>query len=131
MRQRRLRLAFLFICMLPAVGCNKRAERADVVVVQPEVSPHPARVGVVTVMFTLEDGTALPVKGAHVRLEADMSHPGMNPVFAEAQRSRIWALSRSQLTLGMAGDWVILVHGTLGNGTKFERQFAVNVRKNE
>ena len=130
MRQRRLRLAFLFICMLPAVGCNKRAERADVVVVQPEVSPHPARVGAVTVMFTLEDGAALPVKGAHVRFEADMSHPGMNPVFAEAHEAGSGNY-QSQLTLGMAGDWVILVHGTLANGKKFERQFAVNVLKDE
>ena len=36
-----------------------------------------------------------------------------------------------QLTLGMAGDWVILIHGTLGNGKKVEQQFAVNVRRDE
>ena len=81
-------------------------------------------------MFTLEDGTALPVKGAHVRIEADMSHPGMSPVFAEGSEVEPGHY-QSQLTLGMAGDWVILIRGTLADGTKVERQFAVNVGRDE
>jgi hypothetical protein len=129
-RPRRLWLAILCIYILPAVACNRPAERTDIVVVKPEVSPHPARIGAVTVMFTLEDGTALPVKGAHVRIEADMSHPGMSPVFAEGSEVEPGHY-QSRLALGMAGDWVILIHGTLADGTKVERQFAVNVGRDE
>ncbi len=116
--------------MLADVGCNRPAERADIAIVKTEVSPHPARVGAITVMFTLKNGMALPVTGAHLRLEADMSHPGMSPVFADAHEAEPGRY-QSQLTLGMAGDWVILVHGTLPDGKKFERQFAVNGVKAE
>ena len=129
-RQRRLFLTALGICILPGVACTGRAERFDIVVVKPEISPHPARVGTVTVMFTLQDGTALPVKGAQVRLEADMSHPGMSPVFADAREAEPGRY-QSQLALGMPGDWVILVHGALADGKKFERQIALNGVKAE
>ena len=37
----------------------------------------------------------------------------------------------SNLSLGMAGDWVVLWHGTLPDGEKLERQFNVrDVRPN-
>ena len=50
-----------------------------------------------------------------------MSHAGMPPVFGDAKEI---APGRYQthLALGMAGDWVILLHVVLPGGEKLERQ---------
>lgn len=94
------------------------------------MTPEPVRVGPVTVTFTLTDSSSRRVSGAHVTVEADMSHAGMSPVFSEAPEIEPGRY-RSQLLLGMAGDWVILLHGTLPDGEKVERQFDVRgVRPN-
>lgn len=94
-----------------------------------EVSPSPAKVGSVTAIFRLLDG-AKPVAGAHLAAEADMTHAGMGPAFGaveEVQPGRY----ESKLSLGMAGDWVILLRGTLPGGEKLERQFELrNVQPN-
>jgi hypothetical protein len=115
--------------MLPTVACNRPAERADIAIVKTEISPQPARVGTVTVTFSLLEG-ALPVTGAEVRLEADMSHPGMSPAFADAHEVQAGRY-QSQLALGMAGDWVVLVHGTLTNGKAFDGQLTLSGVKAE
>lgn len=51
-----------------------------------------------------------------------MTHAGMSPVLAESKEVEPGRY-QSQLTLQMAGDWVILLHGTLAGGEKLERQF--------
>jgi hypothetical protein len=84
--------------------------------------PQPTRVGAVTVDFTLTDTTAMPVVGAHLTSEADMTHAGMSPVFGAVEEKQPGHYE-STLNLGMAGDWVILLHGTLPTGDKLERQF--------
>jgi hypothetical protein len=94
------------------------------------ISPQPARVGPVTVTLQLADAAAKPIAGARIALEADMSHPGMSPVFGEAKEVAPGQY-QSQVRLGMAGDWVILLHATLPDGTKLERQFDLrDVRPN-
>jgi YtkA-like len=65
-----------------------------------------------------------PVAGAHIKLEGDMSHPGMAPVFAEAAEAEPGSYV-AHLRLTMAGDWVILVQGTLANGRRIDRQVDV------
>jgi hypothetical protein len=72
------------------------------------------------VTLKLADATGKPVIGAHIEMEADMSHPGMSPRFAEAP-----------VEFQMAGDWVILLHVTLPDGKELERQIdARGVRPN-
>jgi YtkA-like len=53
-----------------------------------------------------------------------MSHAGMVPVFADARETEP---GRYQATveLTMAGDWFILVHVTLTDGRKLDRQFEI------
>jgi len=98
--------------------------------IEHEINPQPARVGPVTVTLTMTGPAARRVAGAHVTVEADMSHAGMSPVFGEAKEIEPGRY-QSQLSLGMAGDWVILVHGTLTDGEKVEEQFDVKgVRPN-
>ena len=66
-----------------------------------------------------------PVTGARVRLEGNMSHPGMAPVFADATEIEPGRY-RSTMELSMLGDWYILVHLTLPNGSKLDRRFDID-----
>jgi hypothetical protein len=78
----------------------------------------------------LTDPVAKPVSGARITVEADMSHAGMAPVFAEASETRPGQY-QAQLNFGMVGDWVILLHVRLPSGQTLERQFNVSgVRPN-
>src|ERR1039458_551734 len=113
-----------------AVGCSRPGGPTTVLTIEHEIAPQPARVGPTTITLKLADVAARPVTGAHIELEADMSHPGMSPVFGEAKEVRP-GLYQAQLEFGMAGDWVILLHVALPGGQKLERQFDVrDVRPN-
>jgi len=118
------------ISVLLWIGCNRKISPPSELAVAFEAAPRPARVGVVTVHFTLADAASKPVTGAHLTAEADMTHAGMGPVFGSVQENRPGRYE-STLTLGMAGDRVILLHGTLPTGERVERQFELrNVRPN-
>ena len=82
-----------------------------------EISPAPARVGVETITFKLADARGKPIMGARFTVEADMSHAGMSPVFAEAKELEPGRY-QAHLNLQMAGDWMILLHVTLPGGKK-------------
>jgi hypothetical protein len=53
-----------------------------------------------------------------------MSHPGMAPVFGEV-RQVAPGQYRGSLLFAMPGDWVVLIHVTLPDGRKLERQVSV------
>jgi hypothetical protein len=57
-------------------------------------------------------------------VEADMSHPGMSPVFAEAKETAPGSY-RTTVDFNMGGDWVVLLHIKLADGRKIERQVDV------
>jgi hypothetical protein len=111
-------------------GCSRPLEPADLVTVEDEISPAPARVGLVTITFKMASAGGKPITGARVAVEADMSHAGMSPVFAEAREEQPGRY-QSRVNLQMAGDWIILLHVTLPGGKKLERQIEVRgVRPN-
>jgi hypothetical protein len=93
-------------------------------VADPQVTPQPARVGPITVGFSLRDHDQ-PVTGAQVSLEGDMTHAGMAPVFADA-REVAPGRYQGEITLNMAGDWVVLMHIRLANGKSLEEQIPLN-----
>jgi hypothetical protein len=108
-------------------GCQRRAEpggAAAGVSVEHEVEPRPPRVGTARVTLRVADASGRPLGGARVRLEANMSHAGMRPVFAEAQE-REPGRYQTELEFTMAGDWVVLVRLVLPDGREIERQFDV------
>jgi hypothetical protein len=105
-------------------SCSKQAEPPTLVAIEHEISPQPARVGPVTVNLKLSDAIGKPLTGAHIAIEADMSHPGMSPGFAEAKEMETGRYE-GHFEFQMAGDWVILLHVTLPDGKKLERQFEV------
>jgi hypothetical protein len=115
-----------FVCAatLVTVGCFKPVEPPPSVAIDHEISPQPARVGPVTLTLKLSDVTGKPLTGAHIAVEADMSHAGMSPLFAEAKEMELGRY-QTRLEFQMAGDWVILLHVMLPDGTKLERQIDV------
>jgi YtkA-like protein len=115
---------------LLTTGCTRPAESLLVVKIEHAISPQPVRVGPATVTFKLIDGAGKAIAGAHIAIEADMSHPGMSPLFADAKETEAGRY-QAHLDFQMAGDWVILLHVTLPGGKKLERQVDVSgVRPN-
>jgi hypothetical protein len=125
-----LQSACTAVGLLLLLSCSKAGSPPSAFGIQHEITPQPLRVGVNTVTLRVADAAARPITGARINLEADMSHPGMTPVFGEAKEIEAGQY-RGQLEFGMAGDWVILLHVELPGGQKLERQIDVrDVRPN-
>ena len=132
LNQQRARWVVGLVCIaaLPGASCSRPVDSSTVVAIEHEISPAPARVGPATVTLRLADSATKPITGAHVAIEADMSHAGMSPSFAVANEIDPGRY-QAHLEFPMAGDWVILLHITLPDGKKLERQFDVrSVRPN-
>jgi hypothetical protein len=115
---------------LLTTGCTRPAESPSIVKIEHAISPQPVRVGPATVTLKLTDGAGKTIAGAHIAIEADMSHAGMNPLFADAKETEPGRY-QAHLDFQMAGDWVILLHVTVPGGKKLERQIDVSgVRPN-
>jgi hypothetical protein len=126
----RVLLGFVCAATLLIAGCSRPVASPDLVTVEHEISPAPARVGITTFTFKLADAGGRPITGVRVAVEADMSHAGMSPVFADAKEEQPGRY-QAQLNFQMAGDWMILLHVTLPGGKKLERQIEVRgVRPN-
>jgi len=91
-----------------------------------EIAPQPPRVGQVTITLQVTDTSGKTVSGARIKLEGNMSHAGMVPVFADAAEVEANRY-RANMQLTMAGDWVVVVHLILPDGAKVERQFGITV----
>lgn len=91
-----------------------------------KITPQPVRVGPATVTVQLADAAKKPVSRATIKVEADMSHPGMSPVFGEAEETTPGSY-QAHLDLNMGGDWVVLLHIKLPDARKIERQMDVRV----
>ena len=89
-----------------------------------EFSPQPPRVGPLTITLRVADASGKPATGVRIKLEGNMSHPGMTPLFADAKETDPGRYS-STMELSMAGDWYVVIHMTLPDGRKLERQFEI------
>lgn len=89
-----------------------------------EISPQPPRVGGASITVRVSDSAGNPISGASVRIEGNMTHAGMAPSFSTAAET---APGRyiAPFDFSMSGDWIILVHLTLPNGEKLEKQFEI------
>ena len=112
------------LALLILAGCQTSPSPTNDVTIESEVTPQPLHVGVSTIDLKLTDAAGDPVTGARIHLEGLMTHPGMAPVFNEAQEASPGRY-RSSLEFKMAGDWVVLMQITLRDGQKLERQFDV------
>jgi len=89
-----------------------------------QITPQPERVGSTEISLLLRDGKSKPLTGVHIKLEANMSHPGMAPVFGESIEIGEGRY-RGKIGFTMPGDWIVLVHMTLPDQKKVERQIDV------
>ena len=119
------RLWVVCFAVLVALGCRARPASGPNLVITQELTPEPARVGPESITLNLNDEAGRPVTGAHIVVEAVMSHPGMAPVFADA-KDMGGGQYRADVTFTMAGDWVVLMHIRLANGQKVERELKVS-----
>ena len=107
-----------------AAGCRERDPAADVTAAW-TIDPGPPSAASETIArITLQDARQQPVRGAALRLEAHMSHPGMAPVTASLTESHD-GVYETRMTFSMAGDWVLVVSGTLADGRRILRQLEV------
>lgn len=110
---------------LAAAGCRPPAASAPQIRLDWRVTPDPPSAGPVRISLTLTDeATGRPVPGAEVRLEGNMSHPGMRPVFGTA-REVSPGTYEAHLELTMGGDWFLLVDATLPDGGTLHRQIGL------
>jgi len=113
----------LCACLVLVQSClNQRQSYTDLTLTH-EVSPQPPRVGPVTI--TLKPAkSGIPLTGARITLEGNMSHGGMAPVFAEATEIAPGHY-RAIMELSMAGDWFVQVHLSSSDGRKLDYQFEI------
>lgn len=124
----RIGVSQLICCLLGLAACLASCRPADapaaaapVVTLDWTITPDPPAAGPVRLSLTLTDASGQPVPGAEVRLEGNMSHPGMRPVFASA-REVSPGTYEAPLELTMGGDWFLLVDARLPDGGTLHRQ---------
>jgi YtkA-like len=106
-------LLVLSACSL--TGACHRPAQARNLTFEWSLSPARAVVGPAVLELRVLDAARRPVHGARLRVEAQMSHPGMAPVVAGATEGADGTYS-ANLQFTMAGDWILLVAGSLSNG---------------
>lgn len=106
-----------------AGACSREAPAADDVQIAWQVSP--TSVGPATLRFSLVDERRRAVAGARLRVEGHMTHPGMAPVTADVRETDP-GVYEAGLKFTMAGDWVLVLDGTLSDGRRLRRQLAVS-----
>ena len=120
------RNSLVALCVWLAIvqGCRHQNEPAPDLTLTHEVSPQPPRTGQVTITLRLADTSGTPVTGARVKLEGNMSHAGMAPVFADAKEIEPGRYE-SNMELAMAGDWHVSVSMVLPDRRQVEREFEI------
>ena len=113
----------LLLALSLIVGCQQKADEPDVKV-DLHVEPSPPAVGKAQVTVDLHDADGKPIDGATVRLEGNMAHAGMKPVFADATQQKP-GVYRAVLEFTMAGDWFVVVSGKLPDGKPFSKKIDV------
>ena len=117
-------LCLLGFFVAALAGCHRESD-VDVRITH-EIAPQPPRVGNAIITLGVTDASGEPVTGGQLKLEGNMSHAGMVPVFADAAEVSPGRY-RANLELTMAGDWVVIIHGALADNRKFEQEFELAV----
>jgi hypothetical protein len=103
-------------CGLVSAACGSEQALADNVTVEWTMTPKLPVVGATTLAeLALRDAARRPVRGAKLRVEGHMSHPGMAPLIATAAE-RADGIYEIRLQFTMRGDWILLVKGELPDG---------------
>ncbi|MBI2807134.1 MAG: FixH family protein [Planctomycetes bacterium] len=118
-------LAIAPMTILVPSGCSKSStDGAPDVKVELRMSPDPPTVGQGTATVTLTDKDGGPLRGATLKLEGNMNHAGMKPVFADAKELDPGKYEAS-VNLTMGGDWFFLIDAVLADGRRLKRKIDV------
>ncbi len=125
----KVKILLLVFC-ISLVGCQSSGDVKPDIKIDWDIEPSPPQVGKATLDFTLRDSTDQLISGANVKLEGNMSHPGMKPIIANAEEVEPGQYS-ADINFTMAGDWFIIVNTTLGDSIKQEKQIKVTGVRSE
>jgi hypothetical protein len=114
------------LAILVACGCSSGTTTvaSGDVKIDLTIRPEPPKVGQATAVVTLKDKDGAPIRGAAVKLEGNMNHAGMTPVFGDARETEPGKYE-APLDFTMGGDWFVLVNVTLADGRKVSRKVDV------
>lgn len=121
---RRLLLGLGCVALTLLAGCSRTSGSTASLTIRSEITPQPLKAGPAMVALDIAGSKGAPVTGAHITLEADMSHPGMAPAFADTKEVSPGRY-QGNINFSMGGDWVVLVHIRLADGQKIEREVPV------
>jgi hypothetical protein len=108
-------LALVVACASMGSACRRPAVAHDVTI-EWKLTPSPPVSGSTTLAeLRVSDPSQRPVRGATLRVEGHMSHPGMAPVVATAAE-RGDGVYEARLQFTMNGQWVLVVDGRLQDG---------------
>lgn len=118
---------FVFANFTPS-GCSGKSETLQLVSLHCVVE-NPQKIGVNTVTCKLAEAEKpakdhLPLTGARISLEANMTHPGMSPAFGEVKETSPGTYSGT-VELNMRGDWVVTAHVVTPDGRKLDEDIKV------
>lgn len=117
-------LLVLTVCLI-AASCTRPARDLTF---EWTFTPAPVSVGSARLQLRVLDAARQPVRGAQLKIEAQMSHPGMAPLVVIATE-RGDGLYEAELQFSMGGDWILVVEGSLSNGARVHHRIDVpNVR---
>jgi hypothetical protein len=108
---------------LPA-GCRRESARIDDLNMKIEFARTPPAMGETRLTLMIAEADGDPVADAKVRIEGNMNHAGMVPVFADLEQVSPGEYAGS-LNFTMPGDWFILVTATLADGRTVEKKIDV------
>ena len=90
------------------------------------IEPARPATGTAQLALTLADPAGAPLDGATVEIEGTMTHAGMRPVAARARGQGEGRYEVEAFTFTMGGDWLLIAHVTLPDGTRARRIFPVD-----
>jgi len=108
-----------------AAACDRPLPTTDDILSEWTLAPSaPAVDQPALARITLVDRTnGMPVRGAALRVEGHMSHPGMVPVIEAATEQNAGEYA-ARIALTMGGEWTLIVSGTLADGRSIRRDVA-------
>jgi hypothetical protein len=120
-----VRIAALLLLVSVTFGCQRTPDEANVTV-DLRVEPSPPKVGKAQLTLDVSDAGGKPAEGATFKLEGNMAHAGMKPVFADAKEDKEKAgRYRAELEFTMGGDWFVHVTGKLADGRPVSKKIDV------
>lgn len=100
----------LLLLSLALSGCGKKEEAAPELEAKVAVqfNPNPPVIGENELEITVTNAAGAPVELGMIKVEGNMNHAGMKPVFAELMENEPGKYAGT-IEFTMGGDWFLLV----------------------